>query len=348
MKLSINPLGQRDPRWKDQRLGTKTGTTIGSDGCVITSASMMYTYYGKPTLPNELDNFLTDNNLYTNGNLWTPAHVNKWKEGMKYDRQVNCSSVPAPIADIKAYLDAGKPVFVWLMNNGVFHCTLAVGYEGNEIIVNDPWIGDTILISQRWGKSVDQILEVDYYTGQVPAQNPQITIDTKLYEHLVNGASVRKDVATYLEMADPDNAPFDKIKAVIAGYKSAVTEAQNKANEANTKLAVANTEIKNQEEKVANVTRDCQIKYDLLSGQYETLKKMTTTVEKLREEYEGRIEALMGTLRACEKSGGQKDLTITELTSKVEVLTKNQAKTYKLGELLSLVWEKIKVLDIKL
>lgn len=348
MKLPINPFGQRDPRWKDQRLGTKDSTTIGSDGCVITSASMMYTYYGKPTAPDQLDNFLTDNNLYTSQNLWTPAHTGRWFASVKYDRQVSCANIPAPIAEIKAYLDAGKPVFVWVTNNGVFHCTLAIGYEGSEIIVNDPWIGDTVLVSQRWGKSADKILEVDFYTGQVQGQNPQITIDTSLYEHLVNGASVRKDVASYLEIADPDNASFEKIKAVIAGYKSSVTEAQNKANEANTKLQIANTEIANQKDKLANTERDCQIKYDLLLGQYETLKKTATTVEKLRGEYEGRIESLTGTLRACEKAGGQKDLTITELQTRVATLEKTQAKSYKIGELLRLIWVKVRNLDMKI
>ena len=30
MLITITPLSQRDPRWKDQRLGMKNGTTIGS------------------------------------------------------------------------------------------------------------------------------------------------------------------------------------------------------------------------------------------------------------------------------------------------------------------------------
>lgn len=171
MKLNITPLNQRDPRWKDQRLGTKNGTTIGSDGCVVTSASMMYTFYGKPTMPDQLDNFLTDNILYYNqskepANLWVPANVSKWLAGMKFDRMVKCGTTPAPITEIKAYLDQGKPVFVWVMNNNVFHCVLAVGYEGNEIIVNDPWRGDTVRVDQRWGKSDLAILEVDFYSGQ--------------------------------------------------------------------------------------------------------------------------------------------------------------------------------------
>lgn len=168
MKLNITPLNQRDPRWKDQRLGTKNGTTIGSDGCVVTSASMMYTFYSKPTMPDQLDNFLTDNKLYAELNLWVPANVSKWLQSMKFDRMVKCDTTPAPIGEIKAYLDQGEPLFVWVLNNNVYHCVLAVGYEGNEIIVNDPWRGDTVRIDQRWGKSDLAILEVDFYSGQKP------------------------------------------------------------------------------------------------------------------------------------------------------------------------------------
>jgi len=156
----------------------KNGTTIGSDGCVITSASMLYTYYGKPTTPDQLDNFLTDNGLYYDGdgngpmndNLWIPGNVSRWLSGMKFDKSIQCPTVDAPIAEIKSYLDSGKPVFVWVLNNGVWHCTLAVGYEGDEIIVNDPWIGDTVYMS-KWGKSVEKILEVDFYSGPVASHN---------------------------------------------------------------------------------------------------------------------------------------------------------------------------------
>jgi len=129
---------------------------------------MLYTYYGKPTNPSELDNFLTDNNLYTKGNLWTPKNVSKWLSTVSFNVILDCSIFPAPIDGIKKSLDKGHPLFLWLMNEGVKHSVLAVGYEGNQIIVNDPWHGDTVIISNRWGDSELKILEVDYYTGTLP------------------------------------------------------------------------------------------------------------------------------------------------------------------------------------
>lgn len=169
LQLNVQTLGQRDPRWANQRLGTVNGRTIGSDGCVVTSLCMLYTYYGKSVLPNQLDNYLTDNKVYQNGNLFTMSTVNKYYDKVTLEKMVDCRAVPAPITDIKKALDSGKPCFVWLMNGGVEHCTLAVGYDGNEIIVNDPWIGDKVKISDRWGISAEKIIYVNYFTGPVPA-----------------------------------------------------------------------------------------------------------------------------------------------------------------------------------
>lgn len=191
MKLQIATLGQRDPRWANQRLGTVNGTTIGSDGCVITSASMMYSYYGKNTTPDQLDNFLTNNKLYASGNLWIPGNVGKWLSTTSYQKTVDCTNTPAPIALIKQQLDSGKPLFVWGMNQGVRHCVLAVGYDGDRIIVNDPWTNIQNTIETIWGVTSTQwIISVDWYTGPVPVtptpQPPMSEQDKKDIESMHN------------------------------------------------------------------------------------------------------------------------------------------------------------------
>lgn len=163
--LPIQPLWQRNPTWAKQRLGTINSTTIGSDGCVVTSASMLGFWYGYSLLPNQVDDFLTDNKLYSSGNLFVDTSISKLFPNVKHDKTIFCENTPAPIADIKAYIDAGHPVFVWLYNNGVRHCTLAVGYDGNQIIVNDPWMGDQVRMNARWGDSATSIIQVNYFTG---------------------------------------------------------------------------------------------------------------------------------------------------------------------------------------
>ncbi len=177
--LDIKPLGQRDPRWSSQRLGTVDGTTIGSDGCVVTSHSMCLTYHGKAFLPNTLDDLLTNNNLYAQGDLWVPSNSTKIYSEYKYIGEDVCNYDPAPIAKIKARIDAGQPPTLWLVNNGVFHNVLAVGYDGDKIKVNDPWRGDQVFIEDRWGVSSFVILAVDYYEGPIINSTPLPPMDNE-------------------------------------------------------------------------------------------------------------------------------------------------------------------------
>lgn len=193
--LPIQPLGQRDARWRNQRLGTKDSTTIGSDGCVITSASMMYTWYGKTTLPNQLDDFLTNNNLYFNSNLWIPGNVGRWYTPMSAGARYYYSNIPADITKIKAEIDADRPCFVWVINGVVYHCTLAVGYEEVDgkvqIIVNDPWMGDQVRIDKRWGDSAVAIQEVNCYNSTVKPVGvvPMVQVPSPDFERLVTKSS---------------------------------------------------------------------------------------------------------------------------------------------------------------
>lgn len=199
--LNIKPLGQRDPRWANQRLGTVNGSTLGEDGCVVTSHSMSLTFHGKPYLPNELDDFLTNNNLYYQGNLWIPANASKIWDQYKYIGEDVCDSVPAPIDKIKQKIDANQPPTLWLDNGGVLHNILAVGYDGNQIIANDPWIGDQIRIDKRWGDSAAVILEVDYYEGPVSSSGGGGTVPDNITR---KSSFFDKDVAQITEFWGPN------------------------------------------------------------------------------------------------------------------------------------------------
>lgn len=188
--LPVQPLWQRNPTWSKQRLGTVNGTTIGSDGCVVTCASMLGSWYGYSMLPNQVDNYLTDNKLYyKNGNLFVDPTITNLFPTVRHDKTIKCETTPAPIAEIKSYIDAGHPVFVWLINQGVRHCTLAVGYDGNQIIVNDPWMGDQVRMNMRWGDSALKILQVNYFTGtKKPAPQPVKMIGSDVLLSIANGA----------------------------------------------------------------------------------------------------------------------------------------------------------------
>lgn len=174
MILQISPLSQRDQRWRSNRLGTVNGVTIGSDGCLITDMCMIATYYGHPIFPNEINDILTSRNLYYDGDLFVHGSITKIFSDIKFDKVVWCETTPAPISDIKSYLDQGKPVVVALINQGVKHFILVTGYEGDRMFANDPWQGDSVAINDRWGDPVRKILQVNFFSGPVSSQTQPI------------------------------------------------------------------------------------------------------------------------------------------------------------------------------
>ncbi len=172
MILPIAPLAQRDTRWSAQRLGTVNSTTIGSHGCVITSMCMIATYYGHKIWPNEMDDLLTNGGMYYDGNLFVNGTITKIFPDIKFDKVTFCETTPAPIAEIKKSIDDGKPVVVALINQGIRHYILVVGYEGDKIYANDPWQGDRVAINDRWGDPASKILQINFFSGPVPDLTP--------------------------------------------------------------------------------------------------------------------------------------------------------------------------------
>lgn len=170
MVLNIPPLSQRDSRWSGQRLGVVNSTTIGSHGCVITSMCMIATYYGHPLFPDTLDDILTDRGLYYDGNLYVNNSITKIYPDIKFDKVIFCETTPAPIIEIKNYLDQGKPVVVALINQGIRHYILIIGYEGDKLFANDPWQGDKVSINDRWGDPTSKILQINFFSGTIPTK----------------------------------------------------------------------------------------------------------------------------------------------------------------------------------
>lgn len=109
----------------------------------------------------------------------------------------------------------------------------------------------------------------------------KITIDTALYEKLVGNSTAKKDVATYLEIVNPDDASAEEMKRVIGGYKSRITDTQNQ-------LSAAQAEVQNRTEQVSRLKDDLTNKDKMIQELQESAKPYTERIAYL----EGQVEAL--------------------------------------------------------
>jgi hypothetical protein len=55
MSFSPAPLSQRDPHWKDEKLGFDDTITISTDGCTLTCLTMLINGYGFNETPSSMN-----------------------------------------------------------------------------------------------------------------------------------------------------------------------------------------------------------------------------------------------------------------------------------------------------
>lgn len=135
--LNVPQFLQGDPHWKDDLLGP-TPSTLGGEGCALTSAAMVLSFYGADVDPGRLNRFVTDTKGYTDAG-WL-----YWEAAAAY---------PPSLVE-KAYEDApsyflidwnllhGNPVIVRLRYpNGITHFVVIVGKKGWDYLVRDPGSG---------------------------------------------------------------------------------------------------------------------------------------------------------------------------------------------------------------
>ena len=144
---------QRDIRWKDHPLGTKS--TIGANGCLMTCASMVCNHFGHASNPLALNNWLTANEGYLDGNLFLWAAIERLYPDMKFD-----GFVYNPTAQqIKAVILAGVlPIMFVDFDDSTplieMHWVLGIGVTGNDVIIADPWTGTMGNLSEMYPKQV--------------------------------------------------------------------------------------------------------------------------------------------------------------------------------------------------
>jgi hypothetical protein len=134
VELNVPRFAQADPRWAEDLLGP-TDSTIGGEGCAVSSAAMVLAYYGVNVDPGALNTFLTDNGGYT------PQGWLYWEKAAAF----------APGKAKHVYEDApsyylidnsllhGNPVIIRIrLSSGITHFVVIVGKRGFRYLIQDP------------------------------------------------------------------------------------------------------------------------------------------------------------------------------------------------------------------
>lgn len=142
---------QRDIRWTAHPLGTKS--TIGANGCLLTCASMVCNHFGHASNPLQLNNWLTANDGYLDGNLFLWAEIEDLYPDMKFDGFVYNPTT----AQIRAEILGGTlPIMYVDFDDSTplieMHWVLGIGVTANDVLIADPWTGNIGKLSETYPK----------------------------------------------------------------------------------------------------------------------------------------------------------------------------------------------------
>lgn len=255
--MNVPILWQHDNRWKKQRLGTKDGTTLGSHGCTVTCITMVNQAYD-PTdkrMPNNIDDVFTINGGFVAtdnaGRIIARSpqagcNLVDWgKVGILLPaiRRAAWASypdgTPADVKRIREFVALGGLVILkvfWKGNKGAMHFVVAVGSNGDDIIVNDPETGRQVGFSAGLfgsGKSANDIYAAHFFVGTRPPQTPQVINNAA---GRGSGPVAQEDQVTQAQHDAAIAALNLQHQAEVAALKEDAQKMSNTINTLNTEL----------------------------------------------------------------------------------------------------------------
>jgi hypothetical protein len=133
-ELNVPRFAQADPRWADDSLGP-TDSTIGGEGCAVSSAAMVLAYYGVNVDPGILNAFLTNNDGYT------PQGWLYWEKAAAFapGKAKHIYEDAPSYYLIDSNLLRGNPVIIRIrLRSSVTHFVVIVGKRGFHYLIQDP------------------------------------------------------------------------------------------------------------------------------------------------------------------------------------------------------------------
>jgi Peptidase_C39 like family len=133
-ELNVPRFAQADPRWSDDFLGP-TDSTMGAEGCAVSSAAMVLAYYGVNVDPGTLNTFLTNNDGYT------PQGWVYWEKAAAFapEKAKHVYEDAPSYYLIDSNLLRGNPVIIRIrLSSGITHFVVIVGKRGFHYLIQDP------------------------------------------------------------------------------------------------------------------------------------------------------------------------------------------------------------------
>ena len=135
--LSVPRFAQGDVRWANDVLAGTQGT-MAQEGCAVSSAAMVLSFYGLDLDPGRLNQFLTDHDGFT-AEGWL-----RWEKAADFvpGRAKHVYEDLPSFFLIDSNLIRGNPVIIRLrLPGGVTHFVVIVGKHGFHYLIQDPGSG---------------------------------------------------------------------------------------------------------------------------------------------------------------------------------------------------------------
>ena len=134
-------------------MGTKS--TIGANGCLMTCASMACNHFGHASNPLQLNDWLTANEGYLDGNLFLWAKIEELYPDMKFSgfvynpttAQIREAILAGTLPILHVDFDDSTPLIE-------MHWVLGIGVTTSDVIIADPWTGTMGRLSEMYPKQV--------------------------------------------------------------------------------------------------------------------------------------------------------------------------------------------------
>lgn len=148
---------QNDPKWKNYKLGTCKDSTIGKAGCYLTCLAQILENNGYNYDPLSLNYYFT-NRAYINGCLLNEYILPRYFLDFKLLKVYHFEQKLADLSVLKK--NSNEEIIICLdfdhnPRNGVrTHFVLLDSYDGNEIMISDPWTGKIENMKNNYGNNL--------------------------------------------------------------------------------------------------------------------------------------------------------------------------------------------------